>query len=85
MARIQVNLKLDEKLMKEVERLIKRGLFKSKTEALTEAIQLLIRKYRANELRSRIEEIREGTEMLPSVTKAVIEAHEEEDLLWGSK
>jgi len=83
MGRVQVNLKLEEGLVREVERLIKQGYFSSKTEAFTKALQLLIRKYKEDELRRRIESIREGTENLPSVTEAVIEAHEEEDVAWG--
>jgi len=54
--------------------------FNSKTEAFTKALRLLVRKYKANQLRGQIEKIREGTESLPSVTEAVIKAHEEEDL-----
>ena len=79
MARIQVNLKLDEELVKEVEKLVEQGHFNSKTEAFTRALLLLIRKYKAEEIRRRIENIREGTESLLSVTEAVIKAHEEEE------
>jgi len=80
MARVQVNLKLDASLLREVEKLIEEGYFSSKTEAFTEALRLLIRSYRAREIIERINRIREGTEELPSVTEAVIEAQEEEDL-----
>lgn len=65
--------------MREVEKLVKQGYFSSKTEAFTYALKILIRLYRAEELRRRIDEIREGTEKLPSVTETVVEAHEEED------
>lgn len=81
MARVQVNLKLDEKTVREVEKLVQKGRFKTKTEAFKEALQLLIKSHRAEELASRIDEIREGTERAPSVTEAVVEAHEEEDEL----
>ncbi|AJB41809.1 hypothetical protein TCARB_0757 [Thermofilum adornatum 1505] len=80
MARIQVNLKLDEKIVHEVERLIEEGYFKTKTEAFTEALKLLIRQYKVDQLKKILEEIREGTEKLPSVTEAVVALHEEEDL-----
>ena len=79
MARVQVNLKLDEKAIREVERLIEKGYFSSKTEAFMRALQLLIKSHKAGELAKRIDEIREGTEQAPSVTEAVVEAHEEED------
>jgi len=80
MARIQVNLKLDKDLVQEVEKLVKKGYFNSKTEAFTYALKLLIRLYKAEELKKRIDEVREGTEELPSVTKAIIEDQEEEDV-----
>jgi len=79
MARVQVNLKLDEKAVREVERLVEKGYFSSKTEAFMRALQLLIKSHKAEELSKRIDEIREGTERAPSVTEAVVEAHEEED------
>jgi len=79
MGRIQVNLKLEASLIREVEKLVEKGYFSSKTEAFTNALRLLIRSYKAREIRERIDRIREGTEKLPSVTKAVVEAHEEED------
>ena len=76
---MQVNLKLDEKMIKEIESLVERGYFSSKTEAFVKALQLLIRSQKAEELAKRIDEIREGTESAPSVTEAVVKAHEEED------
>ncbi|PDM26260.1 hypothetical protein CP083_04770 [Candidatus Bathyarchaeota archaeon B24-2] len=79
MGRVQVNLKLEEGLVKEVEKLIKQGYFNSKTEAFVEALRLLIRSYKAKVLIEQIEEVRESTEGLPSATEAIVEAHEEED------
>ena len=64
--------------MREVERLVEEGHFSSKTEAFTEALRLLIRSYRAEELKRRIDRIREGTEGMPSA-KALAEMHEGED------
>jgi Arc/MetJ-type ribon-helix-helix transcriptional regulator len=80
MAKVQVNLRLDEKVIQEIEKLVKEGYFSSKTEAFTQALKLLIRYYRIEELKRRFESIREGTEALPSVTEAIIASHEEEDL-----
>ena len=79
MTRVQVNLKLEASLVREVEKLVEHGYFSSKTEAFTSALRLLIKLYKAEELRKRIDEIRNGTERLPSVTEAVIRAQEEED------
>ncbi len=79
MGRMQVNLKLDEEVVREVERLVEQGFFSTKTEAFMKAIQLLLRTYKAVELIKRFDEVREGTEEMPSLTEAVIESHEEED------
>ena len=75
---VQVNVKLDEKLLHEVERLVKQGHVKTKKEAFEKALRLLIRSLRASELAERIDNVREGTKAIPSVTEAVIESHEEE-------
>jgi len=71
---------LDERVVREVERLVKEGYFSSKTEAFTQALKLLISYYKVEELKKRFESIREGTEALPSVTEAIISSHEEEDV-----
>ncbi len=79
MARIQVNLKIEATLVREVEKLVEQGYFRNKTEAFMEALRLLVRSYKAKELMEQIDSIREGTEGLPSVTKIIAEIHEEED------
>lgn len=78
MAKAQVNLKLDAELVREVERLVREGYFPTKTEAFTQALKLLIKQYKLEELRTRLARIREGTESLPSTTEAVVESHEED-------
>lgn len=75
---IQVNVKLDERLLKEVERLVKEGRVKTKKEAFERALQLLVKSYKAGELTRRVDEIRDGTEKFPSVTALAVESHEEE-------
>ncbi|MBS7247216.1 MAG: ribbon-helix-helix domain-containing protein [Candidatus Jordarchaeales archaeon] len=79
MARVQVNLKLDEKMVKEVEDLVRKGYFSSKTEAFSKALQLLIKQYKTDELIKRFNEVREGTEGMPSLTEIVVGSHEEGD------
>ncbi|MBS7648841.1 MAG: hypothetical protein QXU67_01785 [Candidatus Bathyarchaeia archaeon] len=79
MARVQVNLKIDEGIVKEVEGLVEKGYFSSKTEAFLKALQLLIKTYKAEEFRRRLDDIREGTGEAPSLTEMVIASHEEED------
>ncbi len=84
MTTVQVNIKLDKELADEVEELVRKGIFRSKKDAFTQALKLLIRKYRAEELRRIMDEIREGTEKMPSATEAIIRSHEEEDMVEGS-
>jgi len=76
---VQVNVKLDEKLLREVEKLVEEGHVKTKKEAFERGLQLLMKSYKARELAERIDRVREGTEAMPSVTEAVIESHEEEE------
>ncbi len=83
MTTVQVNIKLDKELAEEVEELVRRGIFRSKKEVFIQALKLLIRKYKAEELRRIMDEIREGTERMPSATEAIIRSHEEEDVLEG--
>ena len=73
-------MKLDEKLLREVEKMVKEGRVKTKKEAFEIALRLLLKSYKANELVKRIDKIREGTEELPSVTVAAVESHEEESV-----
>ena len=75
---VQVNVKLDEKILREVEALISRGYVSTKKEAFEKALKLLIKSYKGLEIAKRIDKIREGTEKLPSITEAVISSHEEE-------
>ncbi|MEM1658990.1 MAG: ribbon-helix-helix domain-containing protein [Candidatus Jordarchaeales archaeon] len=79
MAKVQVNLKLDEGIVRAVEELVRKGYFSSKTEAFSRALQLLVRHYKAGELSRRFDEIRKGTEDMPSLTEIVVRSHEEED------
>jgi len=79
LARTQVNLKLDDELLRQVESLVESKLYKSKTEAFTEALKLLLRSQRGKALLQRIDKIREGTEVYPSASRVLIEDHEQED------
>jgi metal-responsive CopG/Arc/MetJ family transcriptional regulator len=75
---VRVSLELDEKLLREVERLVRVGYMKAKREAFERALQLLVRSYKALGLAERIDRVREGTEVMLSVTEALAESHEEE-------
>jgi len=78
MAKTQVNVKLEEKLLKEVEGLVQSGLYTSKTEAFAEALKLLLRVQKGKTILQKIDRIREGTERYPSANQALTEEHEQE-------
>jgi len=46
---------------------------------MNEAIRILIRRYQLVKLESKLAKAKKGTKDLPSVTKALLEAREEED------
>ena len=79
MAKTQVNIKLDEDLLRRIESLVESKVYASKTEAFTEALKLLLQAQRGRALLERIDKIREGTETYPSANQALIEAHEQEE------
>lgn len=79
MAKAQVNVKLDEQLLREVDRLVESKVYTSKTEAFTEALKLLLRTVRGRDLLKRMDKIREASEKYPSANQALIEAHEREE------
>ena len=79
MSKAQVNVRLQKKLVVEIDDLIKSGHFSSKTEAFSEAIKLLIKTYKGEILVKKIDSVREGTESYRSPTEAVVSSHKEED------
>ena len=79
MARSQVNVRLDEGLMEEVEALVEGGRYATKTEAFTEALRLLLRVHRGEELASRMDALREGTGGLPSLSGSLDASRGEEE------
>ena len=79
MVKSQVNVKLERQLIREVERLVEAGTYRSKTDAFAEALKLLLRLHRGQELIAKMDSIRDGTETRSNASRAIIELHEEED------
>ncbi len=75
---VQVNVKLDEKLVKELDKMVESGFVGTKKEAFERAIGELVKEYRAEEFKARINKIRSGTRSFRSVTEEVVSGHEEE-------
>lgn len=72
-------MRLPKELVDEIDELVKGGIFQSKTDAFSEALRLLLRTHKGEELARKIDSIKEGTERHASPSKAVVASHEEED------
>ncbi|ODS42055.1 MAG: hypothetical protein MSIBF_01535 [Candidatus Altiarchaeales archaeon IMC4] len=66
-------------LMDELDYVVDKEHYRSKSDAINDAIRFFIKKHKLSMVDWKIERIREGTEGLPSLTEAVVESHEEED------
>ena len=78
-ARSQVNVRLDGELVEGVEELVRSGRFPTKTEAFSEALRLLLRVHRGKELASMMDDLREGTGGLPSLSGSLAASRREEE------
>ena len=79
MSTIQVNINTTPFIVEELDRMISENIFSSKSEAINEAIHLLIKKYRLSKIEKKIDSVRVDTENFRSVTEAVLSSREEED------
>ena len=76
---VQVNIRTTPFLAKELDVIVKEGYFRNRTEAVNEAIRLLIRRYELSKIKASIESIREDTEKYPELSGVVESMREEED------
>ncbi len=58
---------------------VNEGYFRNRTEAVNEAIRLLIKRYELSKIKAPIESIREDTERYPGLSDVVKSMCEEED------
>jgi Arc/MetJ-type ribon-helix-helix transcriptional regulator len=79
MGTVQLNVRIDKELAEEIDEMVRGGRFRTKTDAITDALRLLIRAHKGKELAERMSSVREGTEGYPSLSKALADAREEED------
>ena len=75
----QMNIRTSKMLIGELDLLVDHGLFRSRTEAVNEAIRLLIRRYRAANIAQNIEAIAQKNKGDKSVTDALATLREGED------
>ena len=76
---VQVNIRTTPFLAKELDLIVKEGYFRNRTEAVNEAIRLLIKRYELSKIKASIESIREDTEKYPELSDVVESMREEED------
>jgi len=77
--KVQINLRIEEDLIKKIDMLVKHGFFKNRTEAFVVALNRLIKDYLKEFLREKLDKVRQGTNNFPSLTDIVVKLHEEED------
>lgn len=76
---VQLNIRTTPVLIDELDKVVRKGYFRNRTEAVNEAIRLFIRRYSMMKLGERMENVKEGTDKLPSPARAIMKSHEEED------
>ncbi len=79
LASSQLNVRTSPVLIEELDSLVDRGLFRSRTEAVNEGIRLLIRRYKAMKIAEKIDKITLGKKSKKSLTKVLMELRDEED------
>lgn len=79
MATAQLNIRTPEGLIQDLDQMVVSGYFKNRTEAVNEAIRLLIRRYRILLASKKIDEIGENNFGEGSLTEMMIQARKEEE------
>ena len=72
-------LGLMEKRLDEIDTIVEKGLFRNRTEAINEALRMLVRRYKVMKVAAQIESmsLKDSTEK--SLTEALLSSREEED------
>ena len=76
---VQLNIRTSPILLDEIDTIVNKGLFRNRTEAVNEAIRLLIRRYKVMKIAERIENIATQNLGNGSLTQALLDARKEED------
>ena len=75
-----MNIRTSETLLLELDTVVKTGMFRNRTEAVNEAIRLLVRRYKIMKIAHKIDKISENYMDRDSLTEALMEVREEEDV-----
>ena len=77
---VQVNVRLEEGLVKELDELVVKGLYTTRTEVVRDAIKRLLRERIVERIKVRMERVRAASLTTPvSLTQIIEKVHEEED------
>jgi Arc/MetJ-type ribon-helix-helix transcriptional regulator len=79
MASTQMNIRTSPILLNEIDIIVESGMFRNRTEAVNEALRLLIRKYRIMKIADQIKEFSKTSKVDKNLTKILLEAREEDD------
>lgn len=74
----QMNIRTTNYLLSEIDKTVSKGLFRSRSEAVNEAMRMLIRRYKLMKIEEEMVRIRAKTKGYNNLTKAIIDSHEEE-------
>ena len=79
MTSVQINARTSQILLDEIDTIVEKGLFRNRTEAINEALRMLVRRYKVMKVAAQIESmsLKDSTEK--SLTEALLSSREEED------
>ncbi len=79
MRSVQMNIRTSKMLIGELDTLVDHGLFRNRTEAVNEAIRILIRRYKAANIAQKIQKTAQQKPGDKSVSEALSQLRQEED------
>ena len=80
MTSTQLNIRTSPALVHELDVIVESGLYRTRTEAVNEALRLLIRRYRIMKISKQIEDMAESSGIDDSITKALLDSREEDNI-----
>lgn len=76
---IQLNIRTSPILLDEIDTIVNNGLFRNRTEAVNEAMRLLIRRYKVMRIVEKIEDLASQNMGTGSLSQALLDARKEDD------
>jgi len=77
---VQLNVRTTKTLVDEIDNVVKQGRYRNRSEAVNDALRLFIRQYEMRKIEERMNYLAKKARGGPSLTKAVMESHDEEDM-----